>query len=381
LKLYLNYMTNDAVKEWYLLNDADQLDSPALLFYPERIAANIARLISSIDDISRLRPHVKTHKNAEITRMMINAGITKFKCATIAEAEMLGICGAADVLLAYQPVGPKVNRFIALMKNYPATHFSCLADHPDTVKVMADAALDAGLEIDLYLDLNVGMNRTGIIPDQSAVALYRLIDQQPGVRILGLHAYDGHIHDADFALRKEKWQHVLHLILALEKDLITAALPQPVIIAGGTPTYPLYAALEGIECSPGTFVLWDKGYQETCAEQEYLTSALLLCRVISLTGVTTVTVDLGHKSVAAENELARRVYFLNAANAKFIGQSEEHLVLEFGDGHGFKPGDILYGLPVHVCPTVALYGSAQTIEQHLITGEWKIMSRERKINI
>ena len=294
---------------------------------------------------------------------------------------MLGIRGAVDVLLAYQPVGPKVNRFIALMKNYPATHFSCLADHPDTVKVMADAALDAGLEIDLYLDLNVGMNRTGISPDEAAVALYQLIDKQAGVRILGLHAYDGHIHDADFAVRKEKWQHVLHLILELEKDLIIAALPKPVIIAGGTPTYPLYAALEGIECSPGTFVLWDKGYQETCAEQAYLTSAVLLCRVISLTGVTTVTVDLGHKSVAAENELALRVYFLNAAYAKFIGQSEEHLVLDLGAGHGFKPGDILYGLPVHVCPTVALYSSAQTIEQHQITGEWKIVSRERKINI
>jgi len=364
-----------------MLNDADQLDSPALLFYPERIAANIARLISSIDDIGRLRPHVKTHKNAEITRMMIDAGITKFKCATIAEAEMLGICGAADVLLAYQPVGPKVNRLISLIKTYPDTHFSCLADHPDTVKFMADAAMAAGLQIDLYLDLNVGMNRTGIKPDESALALYQLINKHSGTRILGLHAYDGHIHDTDFEVRKEKWQHALHLILALEKDIIEASLPKPIIIAGGTPTYPFYVGIESAECSPGTFALWDKGYQETCAEQEYLTSALLLCRVISLTAATTVTVDLGHKSVAAENALSNRVFFLNAPNAKFIGQSEEHLVLELGADHGFKPGEVLYGLPVHVCPTVALYSSAQTVYQHQITGEWKIVSRERKINI
>jgi D-serine deaminase-like pyridoxal phosphate-dependent protein len=381
LKLYLNSMTNIAQDSWFLISNAERLDSPALVFYPERITENIARLKSSINDISRLRPHVKTHKNAEITLMMIRAGISKFKCATIAEAEMLGICKAPDVLLAYQPVGPKVNRFIELIKAYPDTHFSCLADNADSLKAIAGAALAAGLDIGLFLDLNVGMNRTGIAPDEKALTLYRQINGMPGVHALGLHAYDGHIHDASFELRKEKWQVVLDSVLGLEQQIITAGLPRPVIVAGGTPTYPFYAALDDIECSPGTFILWDKGYQDAFAEQEYLTAALVITRVISLGGANTVTVDLGHKSVAAENELGRRIYFLNAPNAKMTGQSEEHLVLDAGPDHGFQIGDILYGLPIHICPTVALYGTAALIENHQITGEWKIISRERKINI
>ncbi|WP_448634775.1 hypothetical protein [Pedobacter panaciterrae] len=96
---------------------------------------------------------------------------------------------------------------------------------------------------------------------------------------------------------------------------------------------------------------------------------------------TKVSLDLGHKAVAAENELTKRVSFLNAPDAKIISQSEEHLVLEMTKGHGFKIGDVLYGLPIHICPTVALYDHAATVIDYKITGEWAIVSRNRKINI
>jgi D-serine deaminase-like pyridoxal phosphate-dependent protein len=374
-------MTSLNEENWYEISNADQLDSPALVFYPERIAENIVRLKNSINDISRLRPHVKTHKNPEISRMMISAGISKFKCATVAEAEMLAICKAPDVLLAYQPVGPKISRFMALIKSYPETHFSCLCDNTVSLQAISAAAVAAGFVLDLFLDLNVGMNRTGIIPDDKAVQLYRQIDAQAGVNAGGLHVYDGHIHDDALETRTEKWQQVLDAVMWLNHEIMAAALPKPVIVAGGTPTYPLYAALEDIECSPGTFILWDKGYQDAFKEQEYLTAALVISRVISLNAPSQLTLDLGHKSVAAENSLDRRVFFLNAPNATTAGQSEEHLVLDAGAGHAFQIGDVLYGLPVHICPTVALYGTAAHVENHQVTGEWKITARERKINI
>ncbi|MET1056657.1 MAG: D-TA family PLP-dependent enzyme [Pedobacter sp.] len=374
-------MTRETQEDWYLISNADQLDSPALVFYPDRIAENIVRLKNRINDITRLRPHVKTHKNPEITNMMIEAGIHKFKCATIAESEMLGICKAPDVLLAYQPVGPKIHRFIQLIRDYPDTKFSCLLDNAVSLKAIAAAAAEAGLTVDVFLDLNVGMNRTGIAPDENAVLLYQQISAEPGVNALGLHAYDGHIHDDSMDVRKEKWQLALDGILYVNQEIIAAGLPKPVVVAGGTPTFPLYAAFDDVECSPGTFILWDKGYQDAFAEQEYLTAALVISRVISISGSGTITVDLGHKSVAAENELPRRVYFLNAPQAKFIGQSEEHLVLDAGADNGFEIGDVLYGLPIHICPTVALYGTAALVQDQEISGEWKITARERKINI
>src|SRR5215469_3474632 len=151
-------------KNWYEIDDIDKLDTPTLVIYPERVKQNIALAIKMIGDVSRLRPHVKTHKCKEATMPMLEAGITKFKCATIAEAEMLGICKAPDVLLAYQPVGPKLKRFVQLIKTYKDTKFSCLVDNVTAAVEMSDAAVKNKIIINVYIDLNVGQNRTGISP-------------------------------------------------------------------------------------------------------------------------------------------------------------------------------------------------------------------------
>ena len=79
--------------------------------------------------------------------------------------------------------------------------------------------------------------------------------------------------------------------------------------------------------------------------------------------------------------MSRRVHFLNAPNAIFLGQSEEHLVLQVPENHHYKIGDVLYGLPIHICPTVALYERANVVENGELTGEeWQITARNRKIN-
>src|SRR3954471_5914632 len=125
---------------WYLINDIDKLDTPALVIYPGRVQQNITLLKSMIDDVSRLRPHVKTNKCREACMLMIEADITKFKCATIAEAEMLGLCKATDALLAYQPIGQKLERFVKLIKAYPATKYSCLVDNIVAAKHISETA-------------------------------------------------------------------------------------------------------------------------------------------------------------------------------------------------------------------------------------------------
>src|SRR5205809_6117251 len=114
------------MSNWYEINNVDQVDSPALVIYADRVRENIKTLMSSIDNVDRLRPHIKTHKSLEVSRLMLEAGIKKFKCATIAEAEMLAVAGAPDVLLAYQPVGPKAERLAALKKKFPNVSWSCL---------------------------------------------------------------------------------------------------------------------------------------------------------------------------------------------------------------------------------------------------------------
>jgi D-serine deaminase-like pyridoxal phosphate-dependent protein len=366
--------------EWYTINNVDELDTPALVVYPDRVKYNIGLVKTMINDVSRLRPHVKTHKSLEVSLLMIQAGIQKFKCATIAEAEMLGMAKAPDVLLAYQPAGPKLKRFVQLIKGYQQTTFSCLVDNEATAKAISAEAIQNGIVIPVYIDLNIGMNRTGIIPSD-ALALYEACSVLPGIKVTGLHAYDGHIHDSGYAVREQRSDESIAQVLTLADNIAAKGYPQPIIIAGGSPTFPILVKRPGLECSPGTFVYWDKGYQTAYSEQGFQIAALLIARVISLPEDGKICIDLGHKSVSAENELAKRVHFLNAPELKFISHSEEHLVGDAGKDHQYKVGDILYGLPYHICPSVALYERAMVIENKLITGEWKTTARDRKITI
>jgi D-threonine aldolase len=365
---------------WYTIEDIDQLDSPALVIFPERVKENIRRAVAMIGDVTRLRPHIKTHKTKEATQLMLAAGITRFKCATIAEAELLGQCKAPDVLLAYQPGGPKLQRFAAVVKKYPATKYSCLVDNIEAATKVAAVFSSAGTTLPVFIDLNVGQNRTGIIPGEDLIALYQFCSATKGISITGLHAYDGHIRHKDFEERTKACNEAFAKVEAMKKELVEKGF-SPVIIAGGSPTFSIHCKRKEVECSPGTFVFWDKGYSDLCPEQPFEPAAVLVTRVISLPDATRICLDLGHKSVAAENEIGNRVFFPEASSLRPTGQSEEHLVLEAGAGHSFKVGDVLYGIPFHVCPTIALYERAITIENGKISGEWMIVARDRKITV
>lgn len=365
---------------WYAISNVETVDSPAFVIYPARIRENVRRAIAAVPDVSLLRPHVKTNKTAEVSRILLEEGITKFKCATIAEAEMLGMIGAADVLLAYQPVGPKIDRFAALVARYPQTSFSCLVDNADAARAISDVFAREGRRVNVYVDLNVGMNRTGLAPTD-ALPLYLLCDSLPGVKPVGLHAYDGHIRETDLERRREVCDAAFAPVLVLERQIIAAGKQPPTLVAGGTPTFPLHAARGHVECSPGTFVFQDWHYQVAFPDEDFLLAALLVARVISKVGSHAVCLDLGYKAVASENPLEKRVKFLNAPEATPVSHSEEHLVVNVGDNSRYKIGAVFYGVPYHVCPTCALHDRAYVVENNSVTGCWKITARTRSINV
>jgi len=366
---------------WYLIEAVNELDSPALVIYPERVTHNIQTAITMTGDENRLRPHIKTNKSPDVIQLLKLAGITKFKCATIAEAELLGLSEAKDVLLAYQPVGPKLKRFVSVIKKYPLSRYACLIDNIDAAREAAKIFAAEGLVVPVYIDVNVGQNRTGIEAGTATVELYIASAALKGIIPIGLHVYDGHLNDSDFTIRKQKCDACFATVTQMQDEIREKGLAEPVIIAGGSPSFSIHSKRENIECSPGTFIYWDKCYSDLCPEQNFLTAALIITRVISLPTKTTLCIDLGHKSVAAENEINRRVYFINAPELKATKQSEEHLIVEAGENHPYKIGDVLYALPQHICPTVALYERAYTVSDHKITGEWTNTARDRKINI
>lgn len=365
---------------WYTIENMDHVDSPALVVYVDRVRKNIETLLGMIDDVQRLRPHIKTHKSPDITKMLLEAGITKYKCATIAEAEMLGQSKTPDVLLAYQPVGPKIDRLVKLIQRYPETKYSCLVDNTDSARAIADKARIKGVTIPVYIDLNVGMNRTGISPGDKAIELVRQIESLDGIQVVGLHVYDGHIRSTDYIEKKRQCDASFAPVQTMKNQLAEEDI-HLTIVAGGSPTFPVHANRSDVECSPGTFVYWDKGYQETCPEQHFLPAALVISRVISHVKENKYCLDLGHKSIAPENPLERRVHFYNAPELTFSGQSEEHLVVESPEDQKLSVGDVLYGVPIHICPTVALYDHVLVVEDSRVVDSWKVVARDRKLTV
>lgn len=367
----------------YVVNDTSNIFTPALLFYKDVIRGNIGRAVEIAGGPRRLRPHAKTHKTREIIRLELEAGITKHKCATLAEAEMIASCGVADVLLAYPIIGPNCQRLAKLAQAYPDTRFGALADTMTGMQQLSVAMVEAGAEIDVLIDVDVGMHRTGITPDEKAVALYEGIAQSPGLKPGGIHAYDGHNNQENVADRRAAVRDQFAPVLTLRSTLERQGFPVPRLVAGGTPTFTVCAGLDwpGLECSPGTFVLHDHGYRTRYPDLGFTPAALLLTRVISKPTSNRLTLDLGYKAVASDPPAGKRCILLNLSEYQPVLQSEEHLVIETPETDRFSPGDALYAMPTHICPTCAMHRQALVVENGEITGQWDIVARDRILTV
>ena len=230
---------------------------------------------------------------------------------------------AKDILLAYQPTFPKAERFLKLSETYPDVKFSCLIDNLKSAKSISQ--IFKNKQIEVYIDLNVGMNRTGILPE-NALDLVKDCEQLNALKIVGLHAYDGHVEDREVLKRKLKVKEIYHRIFNL-KDAIEKDLNFHIsIVVGGTPTFYLYAELDkSLQVSPGTFVFWDNDYDKLLPDLDFKFAAVLITRIVSIIDRNTICIDLGHKSVSSENPFPR-VNFLDEREIYQKSHSEEHMV-------------------------------------------------------
>ncbi len=368
-------------QNWYSIENEHQLDSPALLIYKERVQHNIDLMIRMVGSTDRLMVHVKTNKMPGIVKMLLASGIGRFKCSTIAEAEMVCRAGGKYLVVAHQLVGPKINRLIRLRQQYPDVFMASLLDNETTAAAQQQAFAEAGLAADVFLDVNNGMNRSGHPLNDQILPLYQHLHQLPNLHLHGLHVYDGHWRDSDFSTRKSNIDTGFAGVEGLVDTISSSGMPKPMVVAGGTPAFTSHLLREGAYCSPGTCVLWDWGYGEKLQEQQFKFAALVFTRIISKPERGIVTVDLGHKAIAAENPIDKRVRFLNLKDYELLSQSEEHGVLQVADWDALRVGDVLYGVPYHVCPTVNLYQEATIIEQGRAVDSWEVLGGKRKISV
>ncbi|GAB4144127.1 MAG: D-TA family PLP-dependent enzyme [Planctomycetaceae bacterium] len=367
----------------YEILDTSGIITPALLIFRDLLEDNLDKMVKIAGDSGRLRPHCKTHKTKQIVDLQLDRGITKHKCATFAEAEMLAEAGVKDVFLAYSLVGPNIQRAVQFCKRYREVTLSVTADHERPILELGRAMQQSGEVVDVLLDLDTGQHRTGIPVGQRAAGLYALIHETSRLNCGGLHLYDGQNHQTPLDERREAVMECWRQASEFRDELEQQGLTVPRIVAGGTGSFPIYAEIDdpALELSPGTCVYHDAGYGGMFPDLDFQPAALLLTRVISRPTENRVTVDLGYKAVASDPPMEKRAVFPDIPDAKLVLQNEEHLVIETSHAQEFSPGDELLAVPRHVCPTSAMHKQVVVIAEGKVAGTWLVASRDRRLTI
>ncbi len=345
----------------------DRLLSPALIVYLDMVRANVGRVIHAIGgDPDRWRPHVKTAKLAPVFLELARAGVRAFKCATTREAacllETLDTAGVfpIDVLLAHPLVGPNLARLGRVAAAYPGSRVSVLCEDPQAVETIPE-------NLGVFVDINPGMNRTGIPVDRfDSIAA---VATRAGARLRGVHHYDGHLSGLDPLTRRRRARAGYDELMTVLAGLGRRGVTIGEVVTSGTPTFGCAIDYEPLSrqarwlhrVSPGTVVLSDMRSAKEIPQVGLVPAALVLARVVSRPDDAIVTCDAGSKSIAADaGDPCAAV--LGAAGLEALTPNEEHL--PFRVLHGAPPprGTELLLIPRHVCPTVNLAEKAVIIE-------------------
>lgn len=372
--------------EDYRIADIESVMTPALAIYPEIVDANIEATLRVLGgDANRWRPHVKTSKLGFIMRKMAERGVTNVKCATTLELQTAAEAGATDILVAYSMAGANARRVRELAAMMPDKRISALVENVEQIKSWV------GGEISLFIDLNGGMDRTGLEQDHVAevVNLARAIEEA-GLVFRGLHYYDGHMSKyEDLATREVMAHQGYDQLMKLVGALNGAGIIVEEVITSGTPAFPCGISYKPFadapfvhRASPGTVVYGDfTSAGQLPAEYGYRPAAVVVSSVVSHPTPNRVTCDAGHKAVSADAGVPTCVV-LGHPDLQPNKPSEEHLPIDAPAGAD-KPavGDYLYLVPRHVCPTVNNFDHALLVVDGKITGVERVTARGREVPV
>ena len=365
----------------YHFSGEEEVISPSLVYYQDIIEENINKAIGLAGNPERLWPHMKTHKMSPLLKLQMDRGIERFKCATIAEAELCAMAGVADVLVAYPLVGPNIGRFAALREKYPGTTFWATGDNLKQLELLG-AASSEKTPVNTLIDVNLGMNRTGVLPDKLE-EFYLAAIRIRGLGIKGFHCYDGHLGIKDLGERRDAVSSATGKLWEVKKSLEKQGYEIPVLVMGGTPTFSCHRETAGVFLSPGTFFVQDYGYSSKFPDLDFSPGAAILSRVISHPNEGLFTLDTGSKAIATDP--ADRGIIADIPQAKPLFQSEEHWVwqLDGDSAHSSLPpiGKIVYIIPTHICPSSALYPGVLVVKNGKQADYWEVGARNRKITV
>ncbi len=365
----------------YKLAHPEQIETPAFLVFLHLVEYNIRQVLDICGSPEKIIPHVKTHKSSQVLKLQMKAGIMAYKCATMAEAEMVARNGVKDIVIAYPLIHPKkLARLMGLKRRYPEADIRVIASAPQHLEIMSQAATAFKQELGVYMDMELGGGHsTGVKPGDEAASFYASIAMTPDLRPSGIHAYDGHVGGSrDPGPRKAVVQKNLEYIYDARDRAVRQGLEVPDIVAGGSWSFRFYVGEEGVRVSPGKWVYFDLS-NSVMTDLKFKMAALILGQVVdSQRSEDTVTVDVGEKAVSHDPTMSRRFRILGQDSMELIAQTEEHAVLKL-NGADLRVGDFFLAAPGHASTTAIRYPYAYAVGQDGdILGQYRHDARDRE---
>lgn len=357
-----------------------EIDTPALIIDLDAFEQNLSLMASMLPDGVRLRPHAKTHKSAEISRLQMDLGAVGVCCQKTSEAEALVAGGVDNVMVSNQVVGAKkLRRLTALAKT--ATISICV-DDSDNIDALGQAmqACDHDSDINVFVEIDVGNSRCGVAPGETAAALARKVVKTPRLHFRGLQAYHGTAQHLRTTLERQRAIEAALAAVKQTTDILDAENINCEIIAGaGTGSFENEIA-SGVynELQAGSYIFMDADYaqnMDATGEPVSMFKHALFVRstVISSTKPGHAVLDAGHKSVAVDSGFPT---VWQAESTSFTGASDEHGVLTIdNDAPTPAVGSQVMLVPGHCDPTVNLHDWYVGIRGDKVEVVWPVTAR------
>lgn len=346
------------------------LDTPALWVDLNTLDRNIADLAQHFAAAQvQWRPHIKGIRVPAIAHKAIAAGAIGVTCATMREAEAMAESGVADILIANEMVGErKISRLAQLCRR---ANTKVIVDNGDNVRDLSAAARRHGVRIGVLIDVNTGMNRTGLLPGPAVVELAQAVNHSEGLRFLGLMTWEGHtLALADPEARARETSGAIAQLVAMADACRAAGLEAPIVSGGGSGTYQTTPFIKGMtEIQAGGAIFCDVIYQSWGVKT---TPCLFVQTIVSSRPAPDrIVVDAGFKTLPIWHAQPRSDGLQTVKS--HVSSAEHGIITLEGADERVKVGDLLDFIVGYTDSTIILHRKLYGIRQGLVEVEWDVL--------
>ena len=348
----------------------DQIQTPALLINVDALDRNLAKMTALAREGGvALRPHAKTHKSPVIARKQLGLGAAGICTAKIGEAEVMAASGIEDILVTTEPVPRNMDRFIGLAMKI---RLALTVDDAEIAAELGKRAAAHGVELTVFVDVNVGQERTGVDAGPEVVPLVDTVCRTNGLRFAGLQGYEGHCQGIrDRETRRSRARECYDRLAETKRLVEAAGIAVATVTTAGTATA-RFAIEYGLatEIQPGSYCVMDASYAQI--ESAFENALFILASVVSVQRGEALVIDAGWKAASTD------------AGVPAVKDHPEASYKEAGDEHAkiiglpgtHRAGDVVWLVPSHCDTTINLYDKYTLVrDDGSVEGELPIATR------